>query len=149
MITALHFSLFHILIFWMLYEVWQTEKVRQEMTKTYELSNERTIMADVDEKHHTATVSIYVLDDLVKKANKADAIDKIRDEIKALPKELPTDARNMVRRTRVLDIIDKYSSIGYEGCICNTSEGCQKEDIEETIPVENMPCDNIAKKIKQ
>ncbi len=36
-------------------------------------------------------------------------LDKIRDEIKALPRELPTDARNMVRRTRVLDIIDKYT----------------------------------------
>ena len=37
-----------------------------------------------------------------------DVFDKIRDEIETLPRELPTDARNMVRRTRVLDIIDKY-----------------------------------------
>lgn len=36
-------------------------------------------------------------------------LDKIRDEIKALPRELPTDARNMVRRTRVLDIIDRHT----------------------------------------
>ena len=35
-------------------------------------------------------------------------IEQIRDEIEALPRELPTDARNMVRRTRVLDIIDRY-----------------------------------------
>ena len=35
-------------------------------------------------------------------------LDKIRAEIEALPRELPTDARNMVRRTRVLDIIDRY-----------------------------------------
>lgn len=35
-------------------------------------------------------------------------LDKIRDEIEALPRELPTDARNMVRRTRVLDIIDRH-----------------------------------------
>lgn len=35
-------------------------------------------------------------------------IEQIRDEIEALPRELTTDARNMVRRTRVLDIIDKY-----------------------------------------
>lgn len=34
--------------------------------------------------------------------------DKIRAEIEALPRELPTDARNMIRKTRVLDIIDKY-----------------------------------------
>lgn len=35
-------------------------------------------------------------------------LDKIRAEIQALPRELPTDVRNMVRRTRVLNIIDKY-----------------------------------------
>jgi transposase-like protein len=35
-------------------------------------------------------------------------IEQIRDEIQALPRELPTDTRNMVRRTRVLDIIGKY-----------------------------------------
>ena len=40
------------------------------MTKTYELPNEKRIMADVDEKHHTATVSAYALDDLVKAVNK-------------------------------------------------------------------------------
>ena len=40
------------------------------MTKTYELSNEKMIMADVDEKHHTATVSVYALDDLVEAVNK-------------------------------------------------------------------------------
>ena len=39
------------------------------MTKTYELLNEKTIMADVDEKHHTATISVYILDDLVKTVN--------------------------------------------------------------------------------
>ena len=35
-------------------------------------------------------------------------LEQIRDEIEALPRELPTDARNMVRRTRVLDIIDRH-----------------------------------------
>ena len=40
------------------------------MTKIYELPNDRTIMADVDEKHHTATVSVYALDDLVETVNK-------------------------------------------------------------------------------
>ena len=40
------------------------------MTKTYELPNEKMIMADVDEKHHTATVSAYALDDLVETVNK-------------------------------------------------------------------------------
>lgn len=40
------------------------------MTKTYELPNERMIIADVDEKKHTATVSVYVLDNLVETVNK-------------------------------------------------------------------------------
>ena len=40
------------------------------MTKIYELPNERTIMADVDEKHHTATVSVYALNDLIETVNK-------------------------------------------------------------------------------
>ena len=40
------------------------------MTKTYELPNEKMIMADVDEKHHMATVSVYALNDLVKEVNK-------------------------------------------------------------------------------
>ena len=40
------------------------------MTKTYELPNEKMIMADVDEKHHTATVSVYALDELVEAVNK-------------------------------------------------------------------------------
>lgn len=35
-------------------------------------------------------------------------LNKIKSEIYFLQRELPTDARNMVRRTRVLDIIDKY-----------------------------------------
>lgn len=36
------------------------------------------------------------------------AINNIRAEIETLPRELPTDARNMVRKARVLDIIDKH-----------------------------------------
>ena len=40
--------------------------------------------------------------------SEGEVLDKIRSEIEALPRELPTDARNMVRRTRVLSIIDKY-----------------------------------------
>ena len=40
------------------------------MTKTYELPNNKMLMADVDEKHHTATVSVYALDDLVEAVNK-------------------------------------------------------------------------------
>jgi len=51
------------------------------MTKTYELSNERIIMADVDEEHHMATVSVYALDNLVEEANKADVLEQIREEI--------------------------------------------------------------------
>ena len=45
-------------------------------------------------------------------ANRKEPLDMIRAEIEALPRELPTDARNMVRRTRVLDIIDKYTKGG-------------------------------------
>lgn len=41
------------------------------MTKMYELPNDKTITADVDEKHHMATVSVYALDDLVEAVNKA------------------------------------------------------------------------------
>ena len=40
------------------------------MTKTYELPNKKIIMADVDEKYHTATVIVYALDDLVEAVNK-------------------------------------------------------------------------------
>ena len=40
------------------------------MTKPYELPNKKMIMADVDEVHHTATVSVYALDDLVEAVNK-------------------------------------------------------------------------------
>lgn len=79
------------------------------MTKTYELSNERMIMADVDEEHHMATVSVYVLDDLVKEANKADVIDQIRTEIYQLHCHPKLD---FIKTDEVvdmaLDIIDKY-----------------------------------------
>lgn len=40
------------------------------MTIIYELPNEGRIMADVDEKKHTATVNVYSLDDLVKAVNR-------------------------------------------------------------------------------
>lgn len=41
------------------------------MTKVYELPNDKMITADVDEKYHTATVSVYALDNLVEEVNKA------------------------------------------------------------------------------
>lgn len=47
-------------------------------------------------------------DRLCKALDNENVFDKIRAEIEALTRELPTDARNMVRRTRVLEIIDKY-----------------------------------------
>ena len=40
------------------------------MTKTYELPNKKMLMADVDEIHHTATVSVFALDSLVEAVNK-------------------------------------------------------------------------------
>lgn len=42
------------------------------MTKIYELPNEKRLMADVDEKHHTATVNVYALDNLVEAVNKTE-----------------------------------------------------------------------------
>ena len=79
------------------------------MTKTYELSNERMIMADVDEEHHTATVSVYALDNLVIEANKADVLEKIRTEIYQLHCHPKLD---FIKTDKVvdmaLDIIDKY-----------------------------------------
>lgn len=40
------------------------------MTKIYELPDEKRLIADVDETHHTATISIYALDNLVEAVNK-------------------------------------------------------------------------------
>lgn len=40
------------------------------MTKTYEIPNGKMIMADVDEVHHMATVSVFALDDLIEAVNK-------------------------------------------------------------------------------
>lgn len=52
------------------------------MTKTYELPNEKMIMADIDEEHHTATVSVYVLDKLVESVNRTGHWEKeeVKDE---------------------------------------------------------------------
>ena len=52
------------------------------------------------QKHH-------LLDSYAEAVANGIPLEQIRDEIEALPRELPTDARNMVRRTRVLDIIDR------------------------------------------
>lgn len=46
----------------------------------------------------------YVYDDDIDDAPTVDVLDNIRAEILSLP----TDTWNMVRRTKVLDIIDKY-----------------------------------------
>ena len=73
---------------------------------------------DVTEKWTTATQNASALEkaygngyyDAWKRRaeSEGEVLDKIRSEIEALPRELPTDARNMVRRSRVLEIIDKY-----------------------------------------
>lgn len=81
------------------------------MTKTYELPNEKMIMADVDEKHHMATVSVYALDDLVEAVNKKDVLDKLRAEISDLA---DSDAYGDYQQgfnfglMRAAQIIDKY-----------------------------------------
>lgn len=56
------------------------------MTKTYEIPDGKTIIADVDEKHHTATVSVYALDDLVEAVNKT-AMDKWIPVSERLPED--------------------------------------------------------------
>ena len=53
------------------------------------------------QKHH-------LLDSYAEAVANGIPLEQIRDEIEALPRELPTDARNMVRRTRALDIIDRH-----------------------------------------
>ena len=82
------------------------------MSKDYELPKGRRITADFDE-NGIIKVTVQALDSLIGELNhyadKVCDIEQIRDEIKALPRELPTDARNMVRRTRVLDIIDRHT----------------------------------------
>ena len=84
-------------------------------------------MADVDEEHHMATVSVYVLDDLVKEANKAVALEQIRAEIEdtlyvdslifgelfdfkngKISADDVIEEFNRVTRQEVLQIIDKY-----------------------------------------
>lgn len=51
------------------------------MTKTYELIDDRRIMADVDENHHTATVSVYALDGLVETVNKTGQWINVKDRV--------------------------------------------------------------------
>lgn len=90
------------------------------MTKTYELPNDKMLMADVDEKNHTATVSVYALDDLVKAVNKTETwecvLNKIRAEITAISISGQADEHTMFIRTgeqvkqMALGIIDKYKA---------------------------------------
>ena len=38
--------------------------------------------------------------------------------------------------------LNEYNGIGCAGCICATGSGaCQKDDLEEVMPVENVPCE--------
>ena len=82
------------------------------MTKTYELPNEKMIMADVDEKHHTATVSVYALDDLVEaytdeKIKIIAEIERERSFQRAIDEyDIATGLR------KALEIIDKYRKGG-------------------------------------
>ena len=64
------------------------------MTKTYELPNEKMIMADVDEKRHMATVSVYALDDLVRAVNKTGHWIEDEDEMKVWCSECGEDNDN-------------------------------------------------------
>lgn len=45
---------------------------------------------------------------------------------------------------RNICVSNEYNGIGCDECICNTKDGlCQKEDIEEATPVDDMPCDDL------
>lgn len=86
------------------------------MTKVYELPDDKRIMADVDEIHHTATVSVCALDDLVAEVNKkSDGIpfEKIMDDIYDLDRYYIHDKAGYVTDERVsyydvINVIDKY-----------------------------------------
>lgn len=81
------------------------------MTKTYELQK-KMIMADVDEKHHTATVSVFALDELVEAVNKTvignDVLDKIRAEIEQFADAYCSG--DDINIYDVFQIIDKYKA---------------------------------------
>lgn len=51
------------------------------MTKTYDLPNGKMIMADVDEKHHMATVSVFALDNLVETVNETGQWIDVKDSV--------------------------------------------------------------------
>ena len=69
------------------------------------------LIIDIDEQHFEL-LQMAVINGMGDNAQKIIAqgtpLEQIRAEILALPRDLPTCTWNMVRRTRVLDIIDKY-----------------------------------------
>ncbi len=68
--------------------------------------------------------------------------------LEALEQCQVTDGTERPSCDRNICASNEYNGISCDGCICNTSEGCQREDIEETIPVEDAPCDNITDELE-
>lgn len=54
----------------------------------------------------------------------------------------PEPANEMLPCDRNICVSNEYNGIGCAGCICTTESGaCQKDDLEEVMPVENIPCE--------
>ena len=77
-------------------------------------------------------------------------IETFKIAISSLKQEPCSDAVNYLHKLpekemscdRNVYISNEYNGIGCNECICNTGNGtCQREDIEEAIPVENPPCE--------
>ncbi len=97
------------------------------MTKMYEL-HEKTVMADVDEKHYTATVSVFALDDLVKEVNDLTQLKTVLGKIK---EELHTPNRGTCDYfivDRIDEIIEEYEAENGE---IEINEEKEDPDIEE------------------
>lgn len=78
----------------------RADAIKAMQNKAKKLKNEDTI--------NGLCGAVAILYDIPPVTPLNEVLNKIKSEIYFLPRELPTDARNMVRRTRVLDIIDKY-----------------------------------------
>ncbi len=52
-----------------------------------------------------------------------------------------TTSNKVMSCDRNICLSNEYNDIGCDKCICNATDGCQRDDIEETIPVNDVPCD--------
>ncbi len=64
--------------------------------------------------------------------------------LEALEQCQATDVAEPLSCDRNICISNEYSGIGCDECICSTKDGyCQREDLEEIVPIENTVCKNI------